>query len=306
MSRLDSELVKAFNVQGHLNLLNSFLGLGTSDELLIDNYMIGGKIFNILKNDKGLIVNCEDGRLLYINFNSVTRLENGHFGPVSAVNIEYRYGDNILRFLSLLQSRVVPGVTSEIPFGELIDSSMLLLEHKGEDKVLIARKYVNGEVVEGAVSSLDIFDDESNLIFFGNGTIMYDGVRLTGDGENITEFKGNKLPSREEVFSFELEKEKAKLNNRFALISQELHPVTMVALTKDISELDSKVEYISEARAIYDQYTTDSKKALVDCERFKEGMTHQLFTNDELLAVCDAISMKNKKENGLGLKKEKN
>ncbi len=305
MARSKNELINAFNVKGHLELLNCFLGLKPED-LFYEEYLIDGKKFNVYIRNNELIVQSEDGRSLSICVNHVNRIDNNSYNPVTAASFCYLYEGNRLDFTSLLHSTVVPGSGCQISYDELLSSSMFSIEHMGEPKGLIVKKYENGQIIEGVVSSIEVFDNDPKLIFFGNGTIMYNGVRLTEDGKTITEYRGNKLPSKEEVFSFDVEIEKYKLYRCLRFLGDRLHPITRDIASKSIKNFDSKAKNYLEAKSIYEEYTGDVQRALINCDRFTSGISSQLFTNDELVAIRDAISQKDVLKDNPVLAKKRN
>ncbi len=294
MRKINDELVKAFNTREHIELLNGFLNTDIKDDSLIDNVIINDKRFTIFKGKEQLVVQCEDGRILNLNINSVDRYTDSIYSPVTTINFDYFFDDNKLELVSVLRTKIKPGEKRTFSDEEMIDSSMYSIEGRYNNRGLIVKKFEDNEVKEGIVASIEVFDNSPKLFFFGNGTIMYNSVRLTNDGNTIIEYRGKQIPSRDKVFSYDVSEEKKKLLERLDSMSDGLSSITKEELKKSINGLDSRVKHIYELKDIYDQYVSETKQAITDAENFSMGVNHHIFTSDELKEVSSLLQKSNK------------
>lgn len=109
---------------------------------------------------------------------------------------------------------------------------------------------------------------------------------ITVDGDKLVSLKGSDVPSLDVLKSFDLEKEKEKLE-KILNDSNDLHPFTIEAVGDALRKLDCKKRYAEDIINYYDADMRKVKKAISLRNNIMDSVKSKVIDKDVLDLVCN-------------------
>ena len=295
MEKNNKDYVEILNLKEMTKLIN-FLGENTDiKEFDVSNITFNSDNYELIKKGNSITIKCSNGKKLAVEIDS---------NNVNYINNEkkYYYYYNINNTTSKGDSVVI----NKTFVKDYDDSYKLFQERRFDYHDLVHGCEFGYATKEDKNYHSIIWNEEENRFNFKygldhlkDGYIYSTGIDkylISKDLNKIITFNDQLLPDKEELYNFNLEEEKRKIQN--ILKDNHLNEITKGMIIELLNKLKEKEIYVNQLKNAYEETIIPKSKEIIKQEEIlNDEVVYSLFNKEELLFIIKVIKEINKEKN---------